>query len=100
MQSNEKMNHQISQADIILSVRGDMRPLELLAARYGFLLLPMKAIPDGESFEAEALQDFQALAKYQAEENPIERVHRHNDLIRELLETHAIREQLSGVSGR
>lgn len=99
---NPERRHYLTlwEADNILSVRGDMRPLELLAARHGYLLLPMDAKPDGETFEIEALQDFQALAKYQAEEDPSLSVHRLNELLRELLETHAFRKNNSGVSGR
>lgn len=81
------------EADEILSLTGDMRGLELLAARHGFLLLPMAAKPDAPSFEAEALQDLQAMARYQSEKDPVEAVHALNALLRELLETHAMRPQ-------
>ena len=99
---NPERRHYLTlwEADNIISLRGDMRPLELLAARHGYLLLPMDAKPDGETFEVEALQDFQALAKYQAEEDPVLSVHRLNELLRELLETHAFRKNNSTVSGR
>ena len=79
------------EADNILTHSKDMRPLELLAARHGFLLLPMEARPDAPTFEAEALQDIQALARYQAEEDPVKAVHALNTLLRELLETQAMR---------
>lgn len=81
------------EADDILKITGDMKPLELLAARHGYLLLPMEAAPDALTFELEALQDIQALAIYQAEKDHVEAVHALNSLIREVLETHAMRKK-------
>lgn len=79
------------EADSILEITGDMRGLELLAAKHGFVLLPVNVTPDAETLDAEKLQDYQALAKCHAEEDPVKCVHRLNATIRELLETHAMR---------
>ena len=81
------------EADDIGTFTGDARWLELLAARHGFLLLPMDAVPDALTLDAEKLQDVQTLAHYQAEEDPVKAVHALNTLLRELLETQAMRKQ-------
>ena len=79
------------EADSILSLTGDMRPLELLAARHGYVLLPLNALAEASCFEAEALQDVQALVEYHQEKDPLMAVHRLHETIRGMTRTHAAR---------
>lgn len=81
------------EADDMLSLSGDMRPLELMAARHGFALLPLKATPDAPTLDAEKLQDYIAITECHAEEDPIKRVYKLNAAIRELMETDAKRKE-------
>ena len=81
------------EADDMLTLGGDMRPLELLAARHGFLLVPMNAVPDAPTLDAEKVQDVQTLAKFQAESDPLRQIHAMNAHIREVLETQTKREE-------
>lgn len=81
------------EADDMLRLSGDMRPLELLAARHGYALLPLKATPDAPTLDAEKLQDYVAVAECHAEEDPVKCVHKLNAAIRELMETDAKRKE-------
>ncbi len=86
---NPERRHYLNlfEAISVLSVSGDMRPLEILAAMFGFALLPVKATPDAPTLDAEKLQDYIAVAECHAEEDPVKRVHKLNAAIRELMET-------------
>lgn len=75
------------EADDMLRLSGDMLPLELLAARHGFVLLPLNATPDAPTLDAEKLQDYIAVTECHAEDDPVKRVHKLNAAIRELMET-------------
>jgi len=84
------------EADDILTLTRNTRPLELLAARHGFALIPLDAVPDAATAAEEELQDVQRLAEYQREEDPIKRTHRLDALLRDVLETEAKRREEEG----
>lgn len=79
----------LGEADDILSITGDMQPLMLLAARFGYLLMPMRAEPDAPTALEEAIQDVQSLAAYQAAKQlpTKERIFRLNTLVKDLMQT-------------
>lgn len=88
------------EADSILTVKRDYRALELLAARHGFVLLPMAVTPDAATAAEEALQDIQDMTAYQAEKNPVKRVHLMNSLFRNVMETEAKRREEEAKRGK
>ncbi len=88
------------EGDSILSATHDYRALELLAARHGFILLPMSVTPDKATAAEEALQDIQDMAAYQAEKSPVKRVHLMNSLFRNVMETEAKRREEDAKRGK
>lgn len=85
------------EADDITTKTGDVKWLELEAARHGYMLIPMNVTPDAPTFAAEALQDEIARGEYLKEQDPVKQVHLLHDLIRETMETHALRQRENGI---
>ena len=86
----------LREADKLTERIKDVRWLELLAAKHGFVLLPLDVTSDAATFAGEALQDEIARGKWLEEADPALQVHKFHAYMREIMETHKKRQEENG----
>ena len=85
------------EADNMMEFSGDLRPLELWAARHGCVLVPLDVVPDAPTFDAEVVQDQVKYAEYITETDPIKQIHKFKEYIVEFFQTHKKRQEENGI---